>query len=138
MYPMLYYIGYGAMGRDYRKVYVTGYQDAISMSGFRNLMLNTPYHLCYGKNGKHKYGLAAYDYTYSVVHYPDWEEVVRASSLFPEIEEKKRSVGEPINLKDYYKDIGYEYKSKKLKGKTMRQWILSELAKNGRTTIGTD
>ena len=36
-------------------------------------------------------------------------------------------VGEPINLKEYYLEIGYDYKTKKINNKTINQHIAAHM-----------
>lgn len=138
MYPYFYYIAQG-LSVEYRQIVITGYTNAISVGAFHKRMLMTPYSLCYGEGGK-KYGSKAYNFSYRVYSWGNWEEEMIVQKHMATIhkdddigeilkEFEKVVVGEPIDLMDFYKEIGYEYKTKKIHGKTIRQWIISEIKK---------
>ncbi|NIU02282.1 MAG: hypothetical protein GWN01_15680 [Nitrosopumilaceae archaeon] len=95
---------------EYRPVIINGYTEAISFSAFKNLMLKTGSDLGYGKYQS----LDVYKCLYSCEY--------RLSDLRVETLCHK-IVGESINLYDFYKEIGFDKKTKKLNGLTMYQHV---------------
>lgn len=134
LYPKKYYISYGSIADKitYRTVVVTGYTDHISIGAFDKLNLTVPFEM--GRRGEY------YDHIYSVKsgYDIDLDKKMQESSkerlkargldtegLFPEV------IIDPneINLLDFYKEIGYDYKKKHFNGKTLRKHILDECKK---------
>ena len=129
MYPRPYYIRYGhgdaanVWHGEYRQVMITGYTDAISASAFSNLNSNTAYDLSQKVTKNYK----PYDYTYHVKHLGTWKTDQQIQKEMSERLGKDcvdKVVGDPIDLMDFYQEIGYDYKKKHFNGKTLRQHVL--------------
>ena len=138
MYPYFYYMAQG-LSVEYRQIMITGYTDAISVSAFHKRMLNVPYTLTHGICKK--YGSAAYHFSYRVYSWGNWHDEMATQKYMANYHKSKGTyeavkefdkfiVGEPINLMDFYEEIGYEYKTKKMHGKTIRKWIIGEIKKS--------
>ena len=132
MYPRTRYICDGRDKADgsstYRPVIISGYREAISLSGFKNVMETTAY------NMQLKLKKDCFSYIYHVDRKEEIdhsnESHIRVLRLVNEnsnnnftIAGNRVIVGEPIGLYDYYEEIGWDRKTKKINGLTVRQHI---------------
>lgn len=136
LYPKKYYISYGSIADKitYRTVVITGYTDLISIGAFERLNLTVPFEM--GRRGEY------YDHIY---HVKSGYEIELAKKMQESSKEKLEARGldteglfpeviidpNEINLLDFYKEIGYDYKKKHFNGKTLRKHILDECKKKG-------
>lgn len=120
MYPYTVYINYGH-SNAYRPVVVKSYQQGISESAFRRLNLVVPSKLYRGEVGP-----SAYNYTYGLKYDFDWEDEMKMAKELGRKSSLKK-VGTPIDLYDFYDEIGYEKKTKKFNGLSLKQHILTNL-----------
>ncbi len=108
----------------FRPVLVEGYRNSISASGFLDNMKKIAHDMAYGK---HK-TLKVYDYTFTDTHLDDIDMHNKAHLKCGGKKNLYEIRGEPIALKDYYEEIGWDYKAKKLNGLTIRQHINKKMA----------
>ena len=104
-----------------RPVVVGSYQEGISHDSFRRRILSG---LCTALKEYKTYDV----YEFLPIEVDDWSiESDKRFAIKYNTDRQFSIVGDPVPLKDYYKEIGYDYKTKKFHGMTIRQYIKSKM-----------
>ena len=104
-------------------VKVVGYKESMSLTAYHRLILETGFKQSYVYNTFDVYDCLPH------IEFEADKEIERCrengyKSIFS-------IIGTPISLKEYYNEVGYDYKTKKIKGLTFRQHVV-EFMKNRR------
>lgn len=133
MKPRTFYICEGYT-RNYRTVLVDGYQQMTSFGGFTRLNGNVPYNMIIAARGKSELAKViaqnSYDYVYHTVREREMvinQEMEQELHKKYEVPLKIKIDPVPINLYDYYKEIGYDRKKKHFNGYTLRQSVIIQV-----------
>jgi hypothetical protein len=98
-----------------RPVKVVGYKESMSMTAFHKRILDAGFEQTYVHNTFDVYDCLPH------IEFEADKEIERCKSRGQE--SLFSIIGETVSLKDYYKEVGYDYKTKKLNGLTFRQHI---------------
>jgi len=117
LYPQTRYLSKPYDRFNYRPIIITGYTDAISCGCFMSRIFKAGY-----KSIK-KY--KSYRFYEALPMQKNGEDIAIQDDLVNNYghEPTFKISGEPITLKEYYLEIGYDYKTKKFNNKTLKKHI---------------
>lgn len=113
-------------GRIY-EVYITSYQESVSINAFHNHWLSTAHKLFNSTGNRKGLGYEAYQHIYKVYSRREFNlhNAISIRSCRPERVKVVSNICP--SLLEFYKQINYNHRTKKINGKTVYRYIIDEV-----------